>query len=97
MTGKEATNAKPRRRKMSNRPTLEERETAQEDASRLIIDLHNTGLTPEQLCVQLGEYLGGAHPSVQTIARWKAGQVAPNKANAVALAKLYKERIGAIV
>ena len=81
---------------MNNRPTIEERGIAQADASRLIKELHNTGLTPEQLCVQMGEYLGGAHPSVQTIARWKAGQVTPNRVNAVALAKLYKERVGEI-
>jgi transcriptional regulator with XRE-family HTH domain len=58
----------------------------------LLADLKEAGLSLEQIAVYMGEYLGGAHPSVQTLHRWKAGTSVPSRTYSIALARLHKAR-----
>ncbi len=74
---------------MANKPTLEARVIAQTDAPRIIRELLSFGLSHEQICVGMGDFLCGAHPSVQSLHRWKSGASYPSRANGAALAMLY--------
>ena len=79
---------------MPKTPTLEARVIAQTDAGRLIEELLATGLSVEMVAVRMGDFLSGAHPSVQSLHRWKAKTSTPSRANGSALALLHEEILG---
>lgn len=79
---------------MPKKPTLEARVIAQTNAGELIEELLAQGLSIEMVAVRMGEFLSGAHPSVQSLHRWKAKTSNPSRANGAALALLHEEVFG---
>ena len=78
---------------MPNKPTVEARVIAQTNARRLIQELLDSGLSHEQVCVGMGEFLCGPHPSVQSLHRWKSETSMPSRVNGAALAMLHAKNI----
>jgi hypothetical protein len=76
---------------MSRKPTIEQRAEAQSNPGKLITELLSAGLSYEMIAVKMGEFLAGAHPSVQSLRRWKQGETVPSRANGAALALLYAQ------
>lgn len=79
---------------MSIKPTVKQRAEAQSNPGKLITELLSAGLSYEMIAVKMGEFLAGAHPSVQSLRRWKQGETVPSRANGAALALLYVEISG---
>ena len=79
---------------MAKKPTLEARVIAQTNAGRFIEELLDAGFSIEMVAVRMGDFLSGAHPSVQSLRRWKSKTSTPSRVNGAALALLHEEVFG---